>query len=237
MHPLAKALWCALSLLLSGAMTTDAPGSGGAGKKKHHPPPQQQHEGGGGKKQKREKPVLVEVPVDEEHPGNSKFAQALGSTDHLTREKGVQALTRFLVRKADLAEADVLKLWKGLFYCFWHSDKAPVQVRPGALPARPASKCLPPAAAAGGLAGLARWGRGGAGQHGQALFIGSHARAAAGRPASLFSVEWDGGRRTHTPANTACLLDAVCARTLAAGAGGAPGGHPAAAARGGEWRG
>ena len=80
------------------------------------------------KKQKKERPVLVEVPADQDHPGNSKFARALGSTDYLTREKGVQALTRWLTRKDDLLETDLVKIWKGLFYCFWHSDKAPVQV-------------------------------------------------------------------------------------------------------------
>ncbi len=59
---------------------------------------------------------------------NSAFARALGSVDYLTRERGVQALTRLLQRKTDITEADMTKLWKGLYFCFWHSDKAPVQV-------------------------------------------------------------------------------------------------------------
>ena len=29
----------------------------------------------------------------------------------------------------DLTENDVLKLWKGLFYCMWMSDKPKVQVK------------------------------------------------------------------------------------------------------------
>lgn len=61
--------------------------------------------------------------------GNSKFAKALGSTDYMTREKGLQALQRWLCLKGDLTEMDMLKIWKGLFFCFWHSDKAPMQVR------------------------------------------------------------------------------------------------------------
>lgn len=79
------------------------------------------------KKQRREKQVLQAVP-DNGHPGNSAFARALGSPDYQTREKGVAALTRFLLRKTELSESDTMKIWKGLFYCFWHSDKAPVQV-------------------------------------------------------------------------------------------------------------
>lgn len=77
------------------------------------------------KKPRKEKPVLEPVSED----GNSKFARALGSTDYQTREKGLQALTLWLCRRSDLAEADMLKIWKGLFFCFWHSDKAPVQVQ------------------------------------------------------------------------------------------------------------
>ena len=79
------------------------------------------------KKSRKVKPTLE--PVSEE--GNSKFARALGSTDYQTREKGLQALTLWLCRRGELAEADMLKIWKGLFFCFWHSDKAAVQARTG----------------------------------------------------------------------------------------------------------
>lgn len=58
----------------------------------------------------------------------SKFARALGSVDYTTREQGVKALTRFLQRKTDISEGDMLKLWRGMYFCFWHSDKQPVQV-------------------------------------------------------------------------------------------------------------
>ncbi|GIL67023.1 hypothetical protein Vafri_20412 [Volvox africanus] len=78
------------------------------------------------KKQKREKPVLEPLP-DDGHPGHSKFARALASTDFQTREKGLHALKTWMLRKTDLNESDMMKIWKGLFYCFWHSDKAPVQ--------------------------------------------------------------------------------------------------------------
>ena len=77
------------------------------------------------KKAQRAKPVLEPVSAD----GDSKFARALGSTDYQTREKGLQALTLWMCARADITEAEMLKIWKGLFFCFWHSDQAPVQAR------------------------------------------------------------------------------------------------------------
>lgn len=83
------------------------------------------------KKRSKQKPLLEHVPQQQtSEDGNSKFARALGSTDYATRDKGVQALSKFLLYKDELADLDMLKLWKGLFFCFWHSDKVPVQVRP-----------------------------------------------------------------------------------------------------------
>ncbi|GBF97378.1 hypothetical protein Rsub_11025 [Raphidocelis subcapitata] len=78
------------------------------------------------KRKRKEKPVLAEAPTGS-NAGNSKFARALGSTDFTTREKGLQALARWMALRSDLEEADMLKIWKGVFFCFWHSDKAPVQ--------------------------------------------------------------------------------------------------------------
>jgi ribosomal RNA-processing protein 1 len=95
---------------------------------------QQRAEGKPHKKRKiKQKPVLEQVPASQQQQqqedGNSKFARALGSTDYGTREKGLQALSRFLVHKDSMSELDMMKLWKGVFFCFWHSDKVPVQVR------------------------------------------------------------------------------------------------------------
>jgi ribosomal RNA-processing protein 1 len=73
----------------------------------------------------KQRPSLEAISPD----GNCKFSRALGSVDYQTREKGLQALTLWLSRKSEVDEKDLLKLWKGIFYCFWHSDKAHVQVR------------------------------------------------------------------------------------------------------------
>ena len=76
------------------------------------------------KKGRPAKPLLEPLAED----GNSSFARALGSVDFQTRERGLQALTVYLSGRTTMAPLDMRKLWKGLFYCFWHSDKAPVQV-------------------------------------------------------------------------------------------------------------
>ncbi|KAF3480161.1 uncharacterized protein GIQ15_05508 [Arthroderma uncinatum] len=51
------------------------------------------------------------------------FVRELASSDKKTRDKAVESLTAFLRSKRDLKLFDLLKVWKGLFYCFYHSDK------------------------------------------------------------------------------------------------------------------
>ena len=79
-------------------------------------------------KAKKLKKGLEPVITAEDGGGNCKFARALGSVDWHTREEGLQALTIWLTRTSP-TEADLTKIWKALFFCFWHSDKAHVQVR------------------------------------------------------------------------------------------------------------
>lgn len=62
----------------------------------------------------------------EQNP-DSKFARALGSVDFHTREAGLAALASWLSKRHDIEEQELLLLWKGIFYCFWHSDKGAVQ--------------------------------------------------------------------------------------------------------------
>ena len=56
-----------------------------------------------------------------------KFGQALGSSDKEVREKAVKALERYLKSAHSIEELELRKIWKALFYCFWHSDKPRVQ--------------------------------------------------------------------------------------------------------------
>ena len=56
-----------------------------------------------------------------------KFGKALASSDKEVRDKAVKALERYLSTARDISEAELRKIWKALFYCFWMSDKRPVQ--------------------------------------------------------------------------------------------------------------
>ena len=85
------------------------------------------------RKPKRPRPLLEQVQEDPQAAGDSKFARALGSVDAQTRNQGLTALAAWLSRRATVSEPEMSKIWKGLFYCFWHSDKQPVQVSLAAL--------------------------------------------------------------------------------------------------------
>ncbi|KZV76929.1 Nop52-domain-containing protein [Peniophora sp. CONT] len=53
----------------------------------------------------------------------------LSSTEKATRDKAIQSLAVFLSEPANarMSPGDMAKLWKGIFYCFWMSDKPLVQ--------------------------------------------------------------------------------------------------------------
>ncbi|GKZ18205.1 hypothetical protein AbraIFM66951_000378 [Aspergillus brasiliensis] len=51
------------------------------------------------------------------------FVRDLASSDKKIRDKATDSLSLFLRSKTDLSLLDLLKLWKGLFFCFYHSDR------------------------------------------------------------------------------------------------------------------
>ncbi|KAG5457263.1 MAG: nucleolar protein,Nop52-domain-containing protein [Olpidium bornovanus] len=56
----------------------------------------------------------------------SPFGKRLAHSDKKVRDAALKNLTTWLQHK-DLNRLEWLKLWKGLFYCFWMSDKPLVQ--------------------------------------------------------------------------------------------------------------
>jgi ribosomal RNA-processing protein 1 len=50
-------------------------------------------------------------------------------SDRKTREHALDSLRTFLQRSTPFSELDFMKLWKGLFFCMWHSDKPLTQQR------------------------------------------------------------------------------------------------------------
>ena len=57
----------------------------------------------------------------------SKFVRALASSDWHTRERALSSFETWLSMSEEVNVKDMKKLWKGLYYNFWHSDKVPVQ--------------------------------------------------------------------------------------------------------------
>lgn len=92
--------------------------------------------GGGPPKQAKSRPLL------QDGGGDNAFTRALGSVDYHTREHGLQAMSAWLAR-ATVDELGLLKLWRGAFYAFWHSDKQPIQVCRACSRVAPASKGRP----------------------------------------------------------------------------------------------
>ncbi|KAI8968590.1 hypothetical protein BDF20DRAFT_897187 [Mycotypha africana] len=56
------------------------------------------------------------------------LGKQLAANEKKTRDKAVRSLRKFLSSgESNLDEVELLKLWKGLFYCFWMSDKPLIQ--------------------------------------------------------------------------------------------------------------
>lgn len=56
-----------------------------------------------------------------------KFGRRLAANDKKTRDKALKKLKAWLRKQSELSDLDNCKLWRGLFYCMWMSDKPLVQ--------------------------------------------------------------------------------------------------------------
>lgn len=81
-------------------------------------------------------PTAASKGITSARDGESRFARALASGDASTRLRALDALVAWLFAKGNCSAAansvtrdDMRKLWKGMFYSYWHSDLALVQVR------------------------------------------------------------------------------------------------------------
>ncbi|KAI9814480.1 MAG: hypothetical protein M1832_005886 [Thelocarpon impressellum] len=57
------------------------------------------------------------------------FVKQLAANDRPTRDKAVASLRTYLGGRRTLTELELLKLWKGLFFCMWMSDRPRTQQR------------------------------------------------------------------------------------------------------------
>ncbi|KAF2120658.1 nucleolar protein NOP52 variant [Lophiotrema nucula] len=60
---------------------------------------------------------------------NSPFIKHLASSDKSTRDQALDSLRAYLNGRSQIDEIDLLKLWKGLYYCLWMQDKPALQQR------------------------------------------------------------------------------------------------------------
>ncbi|KAF8477051.1 hypothetical protein BDZ91DRAFT_708593 [Kalaharituber pfeilii] len=61
--------------------------------------------------------------------GPTPFIKQLAANDRPTRDAAVDSLRTYLSGKRVFTKIDLLKLWKGLFYCMWMSDRPRTQQR------------------------------------------------------------------------------------------------------------
>ncbi|KAG0004646.1 hypothetical protein BGZ80_009072 [Entomortierella chlamydospora] len=67
------------------------------------------------------------VVVASAKDSSSPFGKKLAANDKKTRDKAVKALGKWVSKKKDFTHLELMKMWKGLFYCVWMSDKPIVQ--------------------------------------------------------------------------------------------------------------
>jgi ribosomal RNA-processing protein 1 len=58
---------------------------------------------------------------------NNPFIRNLASSDKKVRDGALDSLKTYLGAQSEISELDLLKLWKGLFYCLWMQDKPALQ--------------------------------------------------------------------------------------------------------------
>ncbi|MCL7050697.1 hypothetical protein MKW94_013870 [Papaver nudicaule] len=57
-----------------------------------------------------------------------KIIQHLASCNKSTRDKAIKLLKSWFPSQPEVSDEQMRKIWKGLFYCIWHSDKQQVQL-------------------------------------------------------------------------------------------------------------
>ncbi|XP_077214753.1 ribosomal RNA processing-like protein [Tasmannia lanceolata] len=58
----------------------------------------------------------------------SSFAKHLASCNKSTRDKALRFLNTWLASQNHVSNDEMIKIWKGLFYCVWHADKQSFQI-------------------------------------------------------------------------------------------------------------
>ena len=75
----------------------------------------------------RKAPTEAEEVVEFVEGQQPKFGQRLVSNEKEIRDKAVKAVSGYLKGAHSISTLELAKIWKQLYYCFWHSDKPKVQ--------------------------------------------------------------------------------------------------------------
>ena len=69
------------------------------------------------------------MAADTSQSASSPFLKKLAANDKRTRDQAVESLRTYLSSGRKFEPVELLKLWKGLFYCMWMSDRPLTQQR------------------------------------------------------------------------------------------------------------
>nr|XP_043630270.1 ribosomal RNA processing protein 1 homolog [Erigeron canadensis] len=71
--------------------------------------------------------TVTDQPAVVAAPPSNPLIRSLASCSTAARSKSVRELTNWLPSQLSISDDEMKRVWKGLFYCIWHADKAPVQ--------------------------------------------------------------------------------------------------------------
>jgi ribosomal RNA-processing protein 1 len=72
--------------------------------------------------------IYIPVPMSKAEEAQKELYRRLAHNDKHIRDRGVKMLKNFLSKRRQLNEIGMMKIWKAVFYCFWMSDKTPIQM-------------------------------------------------------------------------------------------------------------
>ena len=55
--------------------------------------------------------------------GQSDLIRRLADNDKGVRDRAIKAIRDWLAKRSEVSETDMLKIWKGVFYCTWRSRR------------------------------------------------------------------------------------------------------------------
>ena len=60
-------------------------------------------------------------------PFQRGLVRSLVTSEKVTRDKTVDELKKYIISRESFDDLEMEKLWKGLYYCMWLSDKTEIQ--------------------------------------------------------------------------------------------------------------